>query len=432
MEKKTLVERLFINRNFALLFWGRLVSQVGDGIHYLALTWLVLDLTGSGTALGTLLLVSSLPMVLLAPFSGVLADLWDRKTIVVSMDVVRGLVILSLAFTHKLGYLNMPILYGLTVVSSLCGVLFGPAISAAVPGMVKREELVKANALNSFSRAATQIIGPVAGALVLGTLGYYGAFVINGTAFLLSAFSELFIRFPEQQKSPGHGGGARAGIQFIQSFREGFSFVWQHTGLRALIFFGVALNFLSSPLLNVVFPYFGKEILLLDATQYGNLQAALPVGFLFGTALIGFMTKRFKKESLLAGGITIQGALIVFMGVLALPSVFEGLPLGWLLAVISMILFSMGVLNIFVNVPFQVALQETVPDQYRGRVFGLLDSMLQMLVPLSMGLSGVLVDSFSAASLFAFAGGIITVLGFALFFSRSTKLLYISGEAVEG
>ena len=126
-------QRLFINRDFGLLFWGRLVSQIGDGIHYFALTWLVLEMTGSGTALGTLLFASSIPGVILAPFTGVLADLWDRKKIVVSMDIVRGLILLILAAIFKAGSLTLPILYGATVLSSLCGVLFGPAISAAIP-----------------------------------------------------------------------------------------------------------------------------------------------------------------------------------------------------------------------------------------------------------------------------------------------------------
>ena len=431
MEKKTLGQRLFINRDFGLLFWGRLVSQVGDGIHYLALTWLVLDLTGSGTALGTLLLVSSLPMVLLAPFTGVLADLWDRKTIVVSMDVVRGLVILALGFIHKQGYLTMPILYGATVLSSLCGVLFGPAISAAVPGLVKKEELVKANSLNSLSRAATQIIGPVAGAFILGTTGYYGAFLINGTAFLLSALSEMFIRFPKQSRREAHTAELNPGAQFLRSFQEGFRYMWQNAGLRTLILFAVALNFLSAPLFNVVFPYFGKEVLLLEAKQYGNLQAMLPVGFLIGTGLIGYMTKKYRKESLLSSGIILQGGIAVLLGALALPSVYGSVPLLWLLAAMSAGFLLIGVLNIFINVPFQVTLQETVPDHYRGRVFGLLDSMVQMLVPLSMGLSGVLVDNFSAASLFAFSGIVVAVLGFAMALSRNIKLLYAQGEMAE-
>jgi len=84
-----LLQKLFINRDYGLLFMGRLVSQVGDGILYFALTWLVLDLTGSGTALGTLLLVSSIPGVVLAPLAGVLADMWNRKSIVVITDIVR-------------------------------------------------------------------------------------------------------------------------------------------------------------------------------------------------------------------------------------------------------------------------------------------------------------------------------------------------------
>lgn len=427
--KQTLGQRLFINRDFGLLFWGRLVSQVGDGIHYLALTWLVLDLTGSGTALGTMLFASSIPVVLLAPFSGVLADLWDRKTIVVAMDVLRGLIILTLAFVLKAGYLTMPVLYVATVFSSLCGVLFGPAISATVPGLVEKEELVKANSLNSFSRAATQIVGPVMGAFLLGATGYYGVFLITGIAFLLSAFSEMFIRFPKVVRTENQDNQVSVGKQFFRSFKEGFIYIWQNVGLRTIIFFAVALNFLSSPLLSVILPYFGKEILLLEAQQYGTLQAMLPVGFLVGTALIGYLTKKYRKESLLSFGIIMQGVIVVLLGAFAMPSVYGELQLSIILAAMSTSLLGIGLLKILVNVPFQVTLQETVPDHYRGRVFGLLDSMVQMLVPLSMAFSGVLVDHFTVTSLFAFVGVITVCLGFAMALSRNIKLLYATEAA---
>lgn len=425
--KQTLGQRLFINRDFGLLFWGRLVSQVGDGIHYLALTWLVLDLTGSGTALGTMLFASSIPMVLLAPFSGVLADLWDRKTIVVSMDVLRGLIILTLAFVFKAGYLTLPILYVATIFSSLCGVLFGPAISATVPGLVKKDELVKANSLNSLSRAATQIVGPVVGAFLLGITGYYGVFLINGIAFLLSAFSEIFIRFPEMvKKQPDEQ--ITAGQQFSRSFKEGFVYIWRNMGLRTIIFFAVALNFVSSPLLGVILPYFGKEVLLLEAQQYGNLQAMMPVGFLIGTAVIGYLTKKYRKESLLSLSISVMGGIILLWGFFAKPVVYGNMALSSTIIGLSSSLLAIGVLNILVNVPFQVTLQETVPDHYRGRVFGLMDSMVQMLVPLSMAFSGVLVDNFSVSSLFTAAGLITVCLGLGLASSRNIKLLYVQQE----
>jgi DHA3 family macrolide efflux protein-like MFS transporter len=428
-DRQTLGQRLFINRDFGLLFWGRLVSQVGDGVHYLALTWLVLDLTGSGTALGTMLFASSIPMVLLAPFTGVLADLWDRKTIVVSMDVLRGIIILSLAFMFKAGQLTMPILYIATILSSLCGVLFGPAISATIPGLVKKEELLKANSLNNLSRAATMIMGPVLGAFLLGLTGYFGVFFINGIAFLLSALSEIFIRFPEVAREQTSGHDLAKGRQFFLSFKEGFAFIWHNGGLKELIFFATALNFLGAPVLNVVFPYFSKEVLLLEAQEYGVTQAMLPAGILIGTMLVGYLTRKYRKESLLTSGITIQGLLVGLIGVFALPRVYGSVGLAGTLVALSGSMFIIGVLNSFVNVPFQVMLQETVPDGFRGRVFGLLDSVGQLLVPLSMALSGVLVDNFSVTSLFLLSGLAMAAVGLRMASSAKIKLLYAEQTA---
>ncbi|NMB13464.1 MAG: MFS transporter, partial [Firmicutes bacterium] len=86
-DRVPLWKRLFINRDYGLLFLGRLVSQIGDGIHYFALTWLVLDLTGSGATLGSVLMVSTLPGILLAPFAGVIVDTLNRKMIIVGADI---------------------------------------------------------------------------------------------------------------------------------------------------------------------------------------------------------------------------------------------------------------------------------------------------------------------------------------------------------
>jgi predicted MFS family arabinose efflux permease len=154
----------------------------------------------------------------------------------------------------------------------------------------------------------------------------------------------------------------------------------------------------------------------------------LPVGFLVGTALIGFLTKKYRKESLLSFGIVMQGAIVVLIGAFAMPSVYVNMEVSAILIAMSCALFGVGVMNILVNVPFQVTLQETVPDSYRGRVFGLMDSMVQLLVPLSMALSGVLVDMFSVASLFWVPGVVITCLGFGLAASRNVRLLYVKQE----
>lgn len=422
-EQQSLWQRLFINRDYGLLFWGRLVSQVGDGILYFALTWLVLDLTGSGAALGTLLFVSSVPGVLLAPFSGVLADMWDRKTIVVTMDIARGLISLVVAWIFKTGQLSLPILYVATTLSALCGVLFGPAISAAIPGMVKKEELVKANALNNLSRSATMIIGPVIGALLLGGAGYFGVFLLNGISFLLSAFSEMFIRFPKTEILESQE--ESRGSQFVRSLKEGFVYIWSNGGLRTLILFAVVLNFLGAPMFGVLFPYLGKEILKMEAQHFGLAQSAMPVGIILGTLSIGYLTKRFTKDRLLVVGIIAQGIVGAILGFLALPTFNQLLDPFTTLVALAVPIFLIGIFNILVNVPFQVMLQETVPDHYRGRVYGLLDSMVQMLVPISMALVGVLVDAISPFYLLLFSGFVTTLLGVGMAMSREIKAMYL-------
>lgn len=419
-------KRLFINQNFCLLFWGRLVSQIGDGIHYFALTWLVLDLTGSGAALGSVLLASSLPAVILAPFTGVLADMWNRKVIVVLTDVFRGLILLSLGGIYYLGNLGMPILYVGTVLLSLCGVLFGPAISASIPGMVKKEELVHANALNSLSRSATGIVGPLIGAYLLGFTGYAGVFLVTGTSFLLSAISEMLIKFPKQELALNHPAERqeRPVKQFIKNFKQGLSYIWHSNGIRTIILFAVVLNFIATPIFNVVFPYFGKEILMMEAQHYGLTQSSLPAGLLLGTLIIGLLTKRIRKDRLLVIGIIGQGAIVLLISIVALPYMYLNMSPLMIVTSLMIPIFFLGVLNVLVNVPFQVMLQETVPDQYRGRVFGLIDSTVQMLVPISMALFGVLVDVIAPFYFLLLCGGVVIVLGIAMARSNSIRIMY--------
>lgn len=423
-QKQSILQRLFINRDFGLLFWGRLVSQIGDGIHYLALTWLVLDLTGSGTALGTMLFASTIPAVVLAPFSGVLADLWDRKTIIVSMDILRGIIIVGLALVFKAGILTMPILYVATIFSSLAGVLFGPAISATIPNLVHKDELVKANSLNNLSRGATMIIGPVVGAFLLGSGGYFGVFLITGISFLLSAISEMFIRFPQGETIESSLEDTSVGKQFFTKFRDGFIYIWHNSGLKTLVFYALIVNFLAAPLMGVVLPYLGKEIFKLEAQHFGMIQAAIPIGFIIGTLSMGYLSERYSKGLLLAFGISGQGLMAMLLGLGALPSFYGSVAFNTLLYSMFAAMLIVGILNTLVNVPLQVMLQETVPDNYRGRVYGLLDSMVQILTPISLASSGILVDNLSITAISLGIGAIIAVVGVFLGTSRSIRKLY--------
>ncbi len=418
---------IFINRDFGLLLIGRLVSQLGDGIHYFAMAWLVLDLTGSGTALGTLLMAASLPGILLAPFSGVLADTWDRKKIVIAMDVVRGLLVLTLAVVHATGQLTLPILYVATILLSLAGVLFSPAIMATVPGLVKREELAKANARNAFTNSATGTLGPIVGALLLANFGYLGIFVINGTSFLLSALSEAFIRFPVQEPLAAT---SNPKADFMNNLKDGFRFLWQNAGLRVLIAGGLLLNFLFNPLFGVVFPYFGKEVLLMTPEHFGLSQSSFPVGMFIGTMLVALLAKTLTKMRILTGAATLQGILVITLGLLALPAVHASLSTYGVLLALMVPMFLMGVISVQVNVQVNTLMQETVPDHYRGRVFAMFGSLMQLATPLGMGLFGLLLGFIPVHIFFIFCGTMAVAV--AASFTASSALRSLCGDETPG
>lgn len=431
-QKPSLWKRIFINRDFGLLFMGRLVSQLGDGIHYFALTWLILDLTGSGTALGTLLMISTLPTILLAPFAGVIADTVDRKLIIVGTDLIRGVIILFLAAVYHAGKLNLPILYIVTAVLSICGTLFGPAIIATTPNLVKKEELVQANARDTFSASATGILGPIVGAFLLGATGYLGVFVINGVCFILSGISEMFIRFPKRKPSvdaAAHMQKTTILHHFGSNFKAGLDYIRSNAGIQAIIFFAFILNFLGNPMFSIVFPYFGKQVLLMEPNQYSITQSSFPAGLLLGTFLVGILTQRVAKHRLLSLSTAVSGILVVLMSIVALPTVHSQLSPGQILLSLAVPILLIGIANVQTNVPLTVLMQETIPDEYRGRVFGLLNSLLQMFVPLAMALFGVLVDVIPTFYLFLMCGLVTAILGIRMGMSPAIQQLFEEAQA---
>ena len=189
--------KLLHNKDFILLFLGGFVSQIGSNIHYVAVTWFVLDTTGSGTATGIILFLTTLPGVLISPFSGVIADRVNRKFLIVSMDIVRGVIVLWLSwavYTEIAGFIHLAVATVLVAVSSA---FFNPAVSASRPSIVADKNLQQANSFNQFSMKFSAIIGAALGGLLIAIFNISGVFMINGISYLFSAFSEMFIDIPQ-------------------------------------------------------------------------------------------------------------------------------------------------------------------------------------------------------------------------------------------
>src|SRR5205085_5279232 len=179
------LELLRRNRDFRLLWLGQVVSQLGDWFDTIALFTLVLRLTGSGRAVGLVLVARFLPSVVLGPLSGVVADRFNRRHIMIASDIARAVVVLGFLLVRSAG--QVWLVYVLTILQLGFSAFFEPARSAAVPSVVSERELVTANSLSSVTWSAMLTLGAAIGGPVTGWFGTDVAFVADSLTYVASA-----------------------------------------------------------------------------------------------------------------------------------------------------------------------------------------------------------------------------------------------------
>ena len=192
------LELLRQNRGFRQLWLGQVVSQLGDWFDTIAVMTLVLNLTGSGRDVGLIMVARFLPSVVVGPLSGVVADRFNRRTIMIVSDILRAVVVLGFLFVRRPD--QIWIIYALTVLQLTFSTFFEPAKSAAIPSIVAENELVTANAISSVTWSAMLTLGAVAGGLVTGWFGTDAAFVVDSVTYLVSAALIARVRFPAARR----------------------------------------------------------------------------------------------------------------------------------------------------------------------------------------------------------------------------------------
>jgi hypothetical protein len=376
------------NRNFLLYATGRLVSLIGTGIQDIAVPLFILDLTGSGTAMGTFMIITVVPRLIMVPFAGVIGDRVNRKWIMVWMDFGRGVTIMVLVVLASRGMITIPVLFLAQLIVSLMNALFGPATMAMLPDIVTDEYLVRANSILGSINSISFIIGPALGGIIYGLGGIEIVFLVNSASFLLSGLSELFIIYEQKTAHLGK-------IQdVVYDLVEGIRFVKGHTGLFIILIVALILNFLANPLFSVLFPYVMRLVIQFSSSQFGFLEAAFVTGTLLGNIIIGTWLAHARLKSMIISGLVLE---VISMGIFAgliFPSVIHFFGYGsWdLFIIFFFVLVINGLFNAFVNTPLLVEVQRLAPTEFRARVFSVLEVMAQGVVPIGFGIMGILLD----------------------------------------
>lgn len=346
------------NRNFRNLWFARVVSNLGDWFNLLASAALIAHLSGAGTAISFLFLARFLPLFVMSPFAGVLADRFERRSLLIWTDLLRAVVILGFLLVDRPERLWL--LYTLTALQFMISAVFSPTEQAYIPAVVAKDDLVTANALDSFTWSTMLAIGALLGGLATAFLGVQAAFTLDALTFVVSAWflTRISVR-SRGQPQPGEGQSAarRAFLEVVEGMRylarqpvllafalikAGGAFVWG------------AVNVLEIPLAEVAFPVNGNGTLSL-----GLIYAAVGIGTGFGPIIVRTWLGDTWGGMLKALSIGFFAMTMGTLGLALAPS------LGWVLGATTVRGIGTGAIWVF----SAVLLQLLIPDRLRGRVF---------------------------------------------------------------
>ncbi len=377
------LELLRGNRNFRLLWLGQVVSQLGDWFDTIALYTLLHNLTeDSGRAIGLMLVARFLPSFFVGPLSGVVADRFSRRTILIVSDLLRAGVVLGFLFVRRPDQIWL--VYALTVLQLVFSTFFEPAKTAVIPSIVAGRELVAANAISSATWSVMLTLGAAFGGLVTGWLGTDAAFVLDSLTYLASALLIARVRFPRREPRPKSKLTVAKALGLTDTL-EGARYVWQRPRVLALLMVkpawgaGGGILTLLAVFGEKIFPVGGKP-----AVGIGVLYAARGIG----TAIGPIMMRRVAGETRASMQKGIGFAFLVG----GLFYAAFGLATSFALAIVVLMIAHAGGSVVWVN--STVLLQRAVEDDFRGRVFAAELALLTLTMAASNYLTGELLDRF--------------------------------------
>ena len=348
--------RLIQTRDFGLLWWGQVTSQIGEGLNKVALLWFVYELTGSAMMIATVGLLQTISPLFFGPIIGVYLDRVRKKPVMVWVDLIRTVLTFLIPALYGMGHLSLEGLFVLIFLNSMVSTVFGPALVSAVPLLVRRNELVSANALIQGTNNIGSLLGPAVSGIMIALIGAQHVLYVNAATFLISALCLIPIRSNETI-SPERAKAANAG-SLVNDLSVGFRFVFGNRSMVFLLVIITTLFNLGASAFVFVLPVYAKELLNVGPMQLGWLWSALGAGMLAASWWLAMRQKNDlqSRMQILVGGTTVGGLATCTLSVLESP----------LIAAAFVILIGAGAAVL--NPVVWALLQEVTPSHLMGRV----------------------------------------------------------------
>ena len=395
---------VFRNRPFLLLWLAQAATQVGGNMVIFGLTVIIAKSTASTTAVSALILTFLVPAVLFSAVAGVYVDRLDRRLVLVVTNLLRGAAFVAVFLVGD----NLVPIYLLNIFISTVTVFFAPAEAAMIPMLVPRRQLLSANGVFTLTLNAAFALGfALLGPLVVKIAGPQALIIlVAGLYFVAAAFCSTLPTNPRTgpavvtRATVVQTEQAVAGV--LWQLREGLTYIRQHREIRwSLIYLGIAASLVG--VLGVLGPNFAKSTLGLGPEDFVVVVLPLGVGIVGGILILNAYGRLIPRRRLIESGLVALGILLAAIALSGQISRFfagaalrTGLPdLSLLTSLLSLVVafaFFAGIAYSFVAIPSQTQLQEDLPEEVRGRVFGVLNMLVSVASFLPILIVGPIAD----------------------------------------
>jgi len=395
---------LLRQRDFALLWGGATISALGDGMSFVALLWLLIERGGSATDVGLLAAIHTAPVIIGGIATGPILDAFDPRRVLAADNALRGLAMASVPIAAAMGSLTTAHLF---VVAAIYGLLFMTS-AAGIPSLITRlvrgDELITANAMESLSFSLSGLIGPGVAGLLIAFVGAPFVLAIDALTYFVFVGCLLAMRrggkgeapVAETEMEPGFGA---VPASTSKGLGPAVRFILSSAPIVAITLFYMSVN-IAGGIVTVVIPLYVRDVLLAGPETFGLLLSVLTAGDLVGLLIVGAVNWPWPLGRSIAWALLSSGLVILLW--LAEPPI----------AVLGAILFVWGGLSSSLTPWAQTIRMRLIPPEMRGRVFALLRTAMQSTRPIGAIAAGFLVARGDLTTAIVAVGLLFAVPGF--------------------
>ena len=403
---------MLINKNYTKLLTATIITRIGDSIDTIAFSWLVYVMTGSRALMGGIFIMSVLPNLIVLPFAGVIADLFNKKHLVILSDILRGVFVLGLAVLYVTDLLQVWHLFAFVFANNIFESVANPSRTGLIQGILNPDEYTKGNSYISSGSSFGSLVGLGVAGILIGIIGIEGAILIDAITFFVSALlirlmNIEYIKQTEEKQSIS---------LYVRMIKDGFLYLKGKRLLVSLLLLSAVISFMYVPF-NVLQPVYVDTVMNLGVEGLTYLGVAFSSGMIVGGIAIGKVSDRIRSITAIGLGFLMMGVMYAALGFV------EYFELGFTFNIIVIIVltFAFAFFIPVMHAPVYGTIMKQIPQDLIGRMMSIFGIFGLVAMPLGGLVVTLIDDSVSVFDLYVVMGLFIIALALLYWIPNRTE-----------